>query len=126
MKLIDQVITLEQAKRLKELGVSQQSVACFIGDELHLFEKSFYNWAEQKGMNAVAAYTVAELGVMLGTEEWSTNYKKQNIFYWDAELFALPFGAYPTEAEARAHLLLHLIEGNYITIEEVNKGLCAE
>jgi hypothetical protein len=139
MKLIDQVITLSQAKRLKELGIRQDaSHAAWLRNECHK-ETEFWCWpVEAQGitnrgysspakgcLEGFSAFTVAELGVMLGTEEWSTNYKKQNIFYWEAELFAFPFGAYPTEAEARAELLLHLIEGNYITVEEVNARLCA-
>lgn len=121
MKIQDQVCTLEQAKRLRELGVRQES----------LF---YHTHSEKWGVmprksidfsgNPSSAFTVAELGVMLGTEEWSTNYKKQNIFYWDAELFALPFGAYQTEAEARAAMLIHQLENKLITPEQVNARLC--
>lgn len=122
MKLIDQVCTEAQADRLKELGIAMESLFYHTDSDWGVMPRKSIDFSG----NPSSAFTVAELGVMLGTEEWSTNFKKQNIFYWDAELFALPFGAYPTEAEARAHLLLHLIEGNYITVEEVNKRLCAE
>jgi hypothetical protein len=129
MQLQDQVINLSQAKRLKELGISQQSVACFICDELHLFEKSFYNWAEQKGMNAVAAFTVAELGVMLpvGFDTMRiTSEKSINILVWQGyDLDGNDFTREPfnTEAECRAAMLIHHLESKLITPAEVNQRL---
>lgn len=136
MKLQDQVIGLNQAIRLKLLGVIQKSLFY----HHPAFDKPVFGetWTTQTGKQyaktmvcndkkgAASAFTVAELGVMLGTEEWSTNYKKQNIFYWDAELFALPFGPYPTEAEARAAILIHLLENKLITADEVNKRLTCQ
>lgn len=139
MKLQDQCCTLSQAKRLKELGVNQSSVACYIGDELHLFEKWFYNWAEQKGMDAVAAFTVAELGVMLPPSDISkgefTNFTKGakwlswsiDCSLWDAPGFPKDGEPGPvhhyTEAECRAEFLIILLENNLITPAEVNDRL---
>lgn len=148
MKLIDQVITLSQAKRLKELGVKQQSVACFIGDELHLFEKSFYNWAEQKGMNAVAAFTVAELGVMLPASikfgkklaclrmvksDSCEEYNQPDCYlvgYYTSEKEQLKDWVMGNGceglADAAAGMLIMLIDSGKVAVEEVNARLCAE
>lgn len=122
MKLIDQVCTLEQAKRLKELGVRQQSVACFIGDELHLFEKSFYNWAEQKGMNSVAAFTVAELGVMIGkgTNAAAVLYDAVQHQMNRSQSFTIALSA-----QFVANCLIGMLETGFLAVEEVNARLCA-
>lgn len=79
MKLIDQVCTLEQAKRLKELGIRQDaSHAAWLRNECHK-ETEFWCWpVEAQGvtnrgysspakgcLEGFSAFTVAELGVML-------------------------------------------------------------
>ena len=140
MKLHDQCCLLEQAKRLKELGVIQQSVACFIGEELHLFEKSFYNWAEQKNMVAVAAFTVAELSVMLPDYYPSWRFKvneSSGELKWVVTVICSPkppgiddihtahafdrLGK--TQAEALATLLIALLDTKVISVDEVNQRL---
>ena len=121
MKLHDQCCTEQQGDRLKELGIAQESLFYHTHSDWGVMPRGSIDFSGDPS----SAFTVAELGVMLGTEEWSTNYKKQNVFYWDAELFALPFGPYPTEAEARAAILIHLLETNVITADDVNKRLCA-
>lgn len=79
MKLIDQVITLEQAKQLKELGIRQDAAhAAWLRNECH-GETEFWCWpVEAQGitnrgyaspakgcLEGFSAFTVAELGVML-------------------------------------------------------------
>jgi hypothetical protein len=79
MKLQDQVCTLEQAKRLKELGVRQDvSHAAWLRNECH-GETEFWCWpVEAQGISnrgyssprngcleGFSAFTVAELGMML-------------------------------------------------------------
>jgi len=79
MKLIDQVCTLEQAKRLKELGIVQgRSYAawiknlCYNDTEFH-FEPVNYPGCSNEGyenfgkgcLQGYSAFTVAELGAML-------------------------------------------------------------
>ena len=153
MKLQDQVCTIEQGKQLKELGILQQSVTCFIGDELHLFEKQFYDWAEQKGMNAVAAFTVSELGAMLPdytvklgnleigkceTDHVSMKPIKPgwwNVSYWTWSHKSHSRGGFylekvsnhlyqaPTAAQAMAAMLIYLIQKKLVKVKEINERL---
>ena len=128
MKLQDQVCTIEQAKKLSQLGIRQGLSVFFFNcypakPSLIMNNNPEGGYMHSADNTCFSAFTVAELGVMIGTTEWSTNYKKQNIFYWDAELFGLPFGPYSTEAEARAAILIHLLENNLITPAEVNERL---
>ena len=123
MKLQDQCCLLEQAKRLKELGVIQQSVACFIGEELHLFEKSFYNWAEQKNLVAVAAFTVAELGAMLPSGYDTMHATNDGWRCFDLDGIEMREKPFETEAESRAHAIIKLIESDAVAVGEVNERL---
>ena len=134
MKLEDQVCTLEQSIRLKELGVKQQSLACYIGNELEFFIKPFYDWAEQKGMNALAAFTVAELGLLLpkglgGNDghNWSFYHrhcwKGESVGYSAHGTPSIEQPWYKTEAESRADMLIQLLESGRITAEHCNELL---
>lgn len=127
MTLEQQVCSLDLAKRLKELGVKQESFFCWSVSDLQsmtpevtttLYAGSIHG----KGFN-FSAFTVAELGEMLknGTHwdnpnfaspfpEWSGRLGK-----WESEL---PKGAWitcDTEADARAKMLIYLIENKLIT-----------
>lgn len=145
MKLIDQVITVMQAKRLCELGVAQEG--CFswgCNDEFDNMEPT--TWTLYSGKQWIykrySAYTVAELGMMMPPSDISrgefTNFSKGvnglswsvDCSLWDAPGF--PKDGEPglihhyTEAECRAELLIILLENKLITAEEVNARLCAE
>lgn len=144
MKLEQQVCLKEQAIRLKELGVIQQSVAVWMDDELEFFKRPFYAWAQDKGINVACAFTVAELGQMLPQYYPSWRFLEeggQNEF-WIATIIGQPegytrdkedvydirtvaaFDRYgKTQAEALAALLISLLETKTITAEEVNKRL---
>lgn len=125
MELKDQVCSLESSKRLKELGVKQESLfwwvdfinnACTTKDgkgfESHRFQ-CLYNddgiyemedkvYLEIKGK--YSAFTVAELGEMLREcpqLNWCYLYTGDLIFQ-------------PTEAEARAKMLIYLLENKLI------------
>jgi hypothetical protein len=139
-----QVCTIAQAKRLQELGVSQDSVfmwCCIMPDPLG--EKSYFEPVykhevidtlhEQLG----AAFTVAELGVMLAH---GTGMCKYNHGKWKAEYehdTTIPecrnkgtgtthyLVHCKTEAEARAAFLIYSIENGFLKIEEVNQRLSA-
>jgi len=71
MKLEDQVCSLELAKRLKELGVKQESYFYWISDEDENFvvPTGTYDWGDWPGYEKFepkySAFTVAELGEML-------------------------------------------------------------
>lgn len=126
MKLEDQVCSLELAKRLKELGVKQESYfSCELGPS---------SWDKQtpcviinrgaSGEYFCSAFTVAELGEMLprwvffkfpnGTghnlfvdfekqENWRVHYRFQGSTLNHME-------EADTEADARAKMLIYLIE----------------
>lgn len=126
MKLQDQLITLEQAKRLVELGVNTHSIfmICVALD-------GFVITSRETGVHLEAseyfpAYTVAELGVMLPTaydsmrlhEGWRVYDEDGNDGTGKDEVFK-------TEAQARGALLIHLLETGIITAEQCNLALAA-
>jgi hypothetical protein len=119
MKLEDQVCTLKQAERLKELGVIQVSLfdwCVFMPDPTG--EKYFYavvykeqNTEKQLHEWIASAFTVAELGEI--NKEDIRTYKTDG--YWCAyipteEGFRLHANYFKTEAELRADILIKSLE----------------
>lgn len=156
MKLQKQVCTLEQAKRLKELGVkptntNQLNLEWYLVAEYDEEGETVIEWHDALCFNdgthdakcltelplncttssgefcdykgGYPAYTVAELGEMLpieyGTLPDEYPEKEQRIYY---AVKSSRFGDYNqhlpvdfnTEAEARAAMLIHLIENGLI------------
>jgi len=114
MKLQDQVCSLEMAKRLMELGVRQESWLWWIQEPTHErkwilksdAEVAFFVGKE----NALSAFTVAELGEMLPAFYSLYRYTPPcgwEVVYADAEAHK---ERAKTEADARAKVLIHLIE----------------
>lgn len=130
MKIENQCCTLEQAKKLKELGVVQRrSGFIWVGNGRK-------NWLEfHQGQNGLAvAYNVAELGVMLPDSlpiedgnNWSWyhrhNWKGESVGYSAYGAKSIEQAWFTTEAEARAAMLIHLLETGKITAEQVNNRL---
>lgn len=132
MKLEDQVVSLELAKKLKELGVKQESLFCwgerssytYPGRELEaklvweLYQVSTYK--PRLGLD-VSAFTVAELGEML--PQWYPNGDVVDQIphmtigrYWRVNLDDEGTLCSETkEADARAKMLIYLIENHLIT-----------
>lgn len=119
----NQVCTLEQAKRLKELGITQDSTY-FINSKGQPIEAWIVEGDEDQFH---AAFTVAELGVMLDycsvTRSEMPGHKGE---------FCFPGGPvkgeclyFPTEAQARAQRLINALEKGRTTAEEVNNRLKA-
>ena len=118
MKLEDQVVSLELAKRLKELGVKQESYFQWFD------EGSFGSVVDRResgngpyGQERYAAFTVAELGELIFGSVIDGNkpnlgfrtfrdYKGKNVFGWDRHI---DFSS-DTEADARAKMLIYLLE----------------
>lgn len=121
MKLESQVCSLELAKRLKELGVEQESYFYWADEELVVkwdeaqggglaFEdgKSVYRenyqdgWTQDYEIKEIySAFTVAELGsILIYCPEWH------------------PTDGGPTEADFRAKLLIEKIEQGLLTLEK--------
>lgn len=119
MKLIKQVCTLSQAKKLKELGIEQLAYFAFQGDvEYEPDLKS------DDGQN-YSAFNVAELGNMI-TSKYTRLCKDFDIG-WRCLIEGTNGGdlfvADGTEAQVRAATLIHLIEQNMVDVEACNKRL---
>ena len=110
MKLEDQVVSLELSQKLKELGVKQEGLfhwARNIKNEFKLFY--LFNFQPQK--EEYIAFTVAELGVML--PEMCPTYRITGTADWSCVLEGGHHDKFQrayTEANARATMLIYLIE----------------
>lgn len=148
MKIEKQVCTLEQAKRLKELGVNQKSLFYFHQEyQRPMFGQTINGSTQicnQKDL-AISAFSNSELGVMFlempTTEDgahstytvyfngfmgcWTANVTEYEIDDDDTEpsCHEMPFIKEYTEAAARAALGLHLLKIGAITAEQVNERL---
>jgi hypothetical protein len=82
MKLEDQVCSLEYAKKLKELGISQESLFCYTND----YDLEFLP-SEIRNCNiCISAFTVAELGEML-PDEFKWKYSKYQYLMIDRKKY---------------------------------------
>lgn len=133
MKLEDQVCTLEQAKRLKSMGVEQDSICQWnLLPGISPTPALFYS-VQPVNEHSFAAFTVAELGVMLGCnyhsmqgpdKYWLTCIWHEDTWVNVGSLYRSFPNRYFTEAEARAALLIFLIK-KAETPDEVNQRLNA-
>lgn len=145
MKIENQVCTLEQAKTLKKLGVSQEAMFSWCGDENHIIKEENKLWVwvsptepansqEEEHRSMVpsakpfaAAYTLAELGEMLNSETYTLRIGSEESEYanwsWYDESENIGMGPFDTEAQARAGMLIHFLEKGRQTIEETNERL---
>ena len=129
MKLEHQVCDLIRAKRLKELGVTQNINLFYYSSHpsniyLQLVVASDSALYVIKGdllknnfNGFVSAFTVAELSIML-LEYAETYFTKKNT--WRLLGADLDF---VTQAESSGHRLISLIENNILDINEVNNRL---
>lgn len=153
MNLEQQVVSLDLAKRLKELGVKQESV-CYWAERYQLddigrkvvgvrfstnpdFSGTTYSYFHEQDI--CAAFTVAELGEMLpwlvekngemywselikngpkslGAKTWEVFYKTCEDETGDVEILRDFTASADTEADARAKMLIYLIENKLITV----------
>lgn len=146
MKLEQQVVSLELARKFKELGVKQESVCYWRQFQLDSEFDNQIIWDVDTEMSyrstisnvlqSIAAYTVAELGEMLPaklelttppmpfpkTEQTTLMFGRYGSDgYWEVtyvgveseNIYAEQKAA--TEADARAKMLIYLLENNLIT-----------
>lgn len=108
MEIEKQVCSLELAKKLKELGVKQESL---------FFWKPDGGWhlSQKLGQHVISAFTVAELGEILPNYFVSG---RINDNYQVEVPFEVPrkYREAKTEADARAKCLIYLIENKLITL----------
>jgi hypothetical protein len=135
MRLEDQVVNLDLSKRLKELGVKVESYFHWL--ELpwkpgaHIL-RHFDEFRDAENYSTYPTYTVAELGEMLPYKIETINDRYE---FWERkkyEWFKVTYKAsqhqyHPlvgfedkNEANARAHLLIYLLENKLI--EQPGKG----
>lgn len=117
MKLEQQVCSFEQAKKLKELGVKQESL--FYWNE-KAGVADFYNHFMPTDRN-ISAFTVAELGEMLKKSDYYLPYSSENWGVWECRVGNTEDGEKqnlqaPTEADARAAMLIYLLANKLITL----------
>ncbi len=124
MKIEDQVCSLELAKRLKELDVKQESIYRYFGGGHDA--TSWVGAASCDAPEICSAFTVAEMGELMppNTPSEKTDHKTflcyQQISeegddtFWDEKFIdtdlAPEMFTADTEADARAKMLIYLIE----------------
>lgn len=151
MKLESQVPSLELCKRLKELKVPQESLfwwgqrGSMGGDKVDLFHRAGYTDIESgatfytavdgqddivESQLIASAFTVAELGEMLPLEINSS--KINHTPPWRCETVSLRnlkenqmclWFACNTEADARAKMLIYLLEHHLLELPHKGEGL---
>lgn len=118
MKIESQVTSIEISKRLKELGVKQES--------LFVWVKGFPNRLEMRDtddskkwsdIRMFSAFTVAELGEMLPIDFWTQKvqeggWKTKEIFSRHNSIAPMYFEE--TEADARGKLLIYILENKLL------------
>lgn len=130
MKLEQQVCSLGLAKRLKELGVRQESV--FYWNEYQVSKDpkkwKYHLQPDFREKRSTSAFTVAELGEMVikdSNVEWNL-YCSPKTGKWIIYSAGTPGYHAPdlpqfvsdTEADARAKMLIHLIEKGILNPKE--------
>lgn len=135
MKIENQVCTLEQAKKLKELLNLGQWKNVDFNFYWMLTEGAldyFLTTGPRVGgyaypIDQVPCFTVAELGVMLPSETGTQRTGSEDSDYanweWADDNNQMGMGMFATEAEARADCIICLLEKKLITPEEVNNRL---
>lgn len=132
-ELKDQVVSLQDAKKFKKLGVPQES--CFYHREyidseggvakgLVTHSRAFIH-LDEKGDQYYSAFTVAELGEMIpdqiivapGRVVSFRMGKRQDHFRAFMGKLYQPTGR--KEVDVRAKLLIYLIENNYVNPSEL-------
>lgn len=131
MKLEDQVCSIELGKRFKELGVQQDSLFYYIETSYRASDtardrhhnqhrkKLIYKpggWSEKETPPSKfwSIYTVAELGEMLSKESNSVMFANNKWASVIEQLLQLTLSR--TEADARAKMLIYLLENKLIKL----------
>jgi hypothetical protein len=133
MNLEDQLCPPAQAKRLKNLGIMQESLHYYNENGINIHSPTglivlknlhIERDSEDNELDSISAFTVAELGAALPCSLNGAVIIMENseaIKYVSYQRIKTTFGS--TEAQARANMLIWLIENKYITVREVNKRI---
>lgn len=121
MILKNQVTSVELSNKLKLLGVKSSSQ--FYRDSTRSKEDEICVWESHDGdfcEDNVACYTAAELGEMLPKgKSWETHFfTKENVSFCENKTssYEKDYFEAPTEADARAKMLIYLIENKLIKL----------
>lgn len=147
MYFIEQICSFEQAKKLKSLGVEQDSLFSWFGDENHIPEGANepYIWpdttlpknnqdADHREDTSIAepiaaAFSTAELGKAIPPHFYTTQTNGGWIGFDDEDqLFPADpeeqgFRVWQTEALLRADIIIALIELKINTVAQINNRL---
>lgn len=125
MELTKQVTSLELSKRLKELGVKQESLFWWLNPfkEQGFILTQDSEWDKNDHHEFCSAFTVAELGEMLnvsGFGDMTTSCLGANGWHCSGNTTKLGRKHFidTTEAGARAKMLIYLLENNLITLKD--------
>jgi hypothetical protein len=135
MTLENQVVSLELAQKLKELGVKQESLFHWSrGDNHGGLEVRYRQYVSEKDGEAVehcSAFTVAELGEMLPKGQMKNGYEAHaNLSFcvidgpWEntehgqsrSHVYLDAYKRKHSEADARAKMLIYLLENKLIAV----------
>lgn len=124
MKIENQVTSLELSKKLKELGVKQESLFYWVITLTQDYHISFYDnelpEVLKERNDCYSAFTVAELGEMLPTGYYTLQTKEDGWMCCARILRTFERGVLiqntwgDTEADARAKMLIYLYENKLI------------
>ncbi len=119
MKLSEQVITLEQAQKLEELGIKQESAFYHVhnGAGWQIMPEGYF-MVDPEGGEAYAAFTVSEVIHILGMYSFSSREECGYAFgcgHITKHLIADSLG------ESSGNLLIELVEQGKVTINEINR-----
>ena len=136
MKLEDQVASLELSKKLKELGFPQEGLFWWVNQPNGGLNTNGYKWqlegepkTRMPQYDYIVAPTVSELGEILPDrviKKSGRGYDGLQIWKWSGwnieyhETFEVPQIRYTfekTEADARAKILIYLLENKLISLE---------
>jgi len=140
MKLEKQVTSLEISKRLKELGVKQDSLFSNCGGSIHvsMSDDCYDYWLEEHYKHRVkwfediknyscSVFTVSELGEMLSGDRLIKSYYCNKDKEWvccleqehngNGYMFKQLIAA--TEANARGEMLIYLLENNLVKAKDL-------
>lgn len=127
MKLEDQVCSFELAKRLKELGVKQDSHFYWQGDGdgtnpfLGSLDDDLTKY-HLKDADTFSAFTVAELGERLPHSTESGRYAPDNRWMCRSSDAPKKLTFSEIEADARAKMLTYLLENELVKPDVLGEG----
>jgi hypothetical protein len=131
MKLEEQIVSLELAEKLKELGVKQDSLFYWsLNEHRNVGWNVFYEfesfgpdeWFARDLEKHISAFTVAELGLLLkdfsvSASTWRDNKSGKWDVLVDHEILIGSVDlASETEADTRAKMLIYLLKNKLITL----------